>query len=1190
MLFLAGEANISSELTHLKGVSQYQFLDTTPEAVFDDLALLAAQVSNTPIALISLIDAGRLWFKARVGLPLSETSQEFLLCIQALYQSDDIVMARDTWLDERFAASPLVISDPHLRFYAGIPLITDEGDILGTLCVIDYAPRELTTEQRAALRTVGRAVKTEIQLRHKRVEKTPERREQSFYALAENLPDIVARLDRRLRHLYINSRVEGATGYPPEAFIGKTNKELGMPEDLVRYWDQKICQVFETGEATTIEFTFPNNINHFECRIIPEHSLDGSVETVLAITQDVTKRKQAEVALRKQNRELALLNRAIQAFISTLELDRVLMHILEEACDLLEVNGSSIWLVDPKTQGLIGWQATLPEHNIISGWQLAPGQGIAGWVVEHRQSVIVADTRLEPRHFKGVDQQTGTEIRSILTAPLFSNREVMGVLQMVDARIDRFKEADLELVELLASTATIGIENASLFQALVEGEKRYRSLFENAAIPLWEEDLSAAKAYLEALRQTGVHDFAHYFQQHPEIVHYCTTLIQIVDVNRAGMEMHRLNQEDRLLGNLEQFITPITLPAFAAELVAVAEGQLQFARDAMPHELSGKKAYVDVSWSVVPGYEGTYKRVIVCLRDVTEQVQAGEALRRYAERLSVLHEIDQAILASQSAEAIAQTALGHIRRLVPCQRATVMVFDFEASEAIRLAVNIDGETRIGAGTRISLQDPWITDLWDHKVQIVEDISALLQPSPILQAVYREGINAFICVPLIVQDILIGSLNLGFNRSGPIAPESISIGIEVAASLAVAIQQARLWEAEQQAYQVAKTLHAASAALTQSLHLETVLETLLDYLVALVPYDTASVMLLETEARLARQAMRRYEDWTDPILIRQRDLNLESYPLLKTVLTTQASLIVPDTYEFPDWHVLAGSEYIRNWMGIPLLFGDTIIGLYSLNKAEPNFFTQKHLHLAETLAIQAAVAIQNARLFEQVEAGRQQLQTLSHRLVEVQEAERRHLARELHDEIGEILTGLKFTLEMCARLPAEIAGNKLSEAQQLVGQLMLGIEELSLKLRPAMLDDLGLLPTLLWHFERYTALTQVEVVFEHHGLGRRFQSEVETAAYRIVQEALTNVARHAQVSQAKVSVWVDQDRLNIQVIDQGSGFDAEITMAAGISSGLTGMQERAVLGGGRLLIESAPGKGAQLTAWLPLEYAGGAIPQ
>jgi PAS domain S-box-containing protein len=213
---------------------------------------------------------------------------------------------------------------------------------------------------------------------------------------------------------------------------------------------------------------------------------------------------------------------------------------------------------------------------------------------------------------------------------------------------------------------------------------------------------------------------------------------------------------------------------------------------------------------------------------------------------------------------------------------------------------------------------------------------------------------------------------------------------------------------------------------------------------------------------------------------------------------------------------------------------------------------------------------------------ERLKFLSRRLMEVQETERRNIARELHDEIGQVLTGLKLTLELGARLGTEQVGESLNQARSLVNELMARARKLSLDLRPAMLDDLGLLPALLWHFEHYTAQTQVRVNFKHSGLeGNRFSPEVETAAYRIVQEALTNVARHADVSEATVRLWTHQEVLAIEVEDAGRGFNPESVRAASSTSGLAGMRERAILLDGQLTTESRVGKGTLLRAELSI---------
>lgn len=209
-----------------------------------------------------------------------------------------------------------------------------------------------------------------------------------------------------------------------------------------------------------------------------------------------------------------------------------------------------------------------------------------------------------------------------------------------------------------------------------------------------------------------------------------------------------------------------------------------------------------------------------------------------------------------------------------------------------------------------------------------------------------------------------------------------------------------------------------------------------------------------------------------------------------------------------------------------------------------------------------------------------LQTLSHKLIQIQENERRAIAQELHDEIGQALTGLKLSLEMLDRRSPESAQESIKGTLSLANDLISRVRHLSLNLRPVALDDLGLLPALLWHFERYSAQTGVQVDFRHQDLdGRRFAQGIETAAYRIIQEALTNVARHASTNMVEVRTWVDQSVLHLHIEDRGIGFDANVPGRMQ-SSGLVGMHERASILGGVLTIDSQPGRGTRLAAELP----------
>lgn len=205
-----------------------------------------------------------------------------------------------------------------------------------------------------------------------------------------------------------------------------------------------------------------------------------------------------------------------------------------------------------------------------------------------------------------------------------------------------------------------------------------------------------------------------------------------------------------------------------------------------------------------------------------------------------------------------------------------------------------------------------------------------------------------------------------------------------------------------------------------------------------------------------------------------------------------------------------------------------------------------------------------------------MEFLSRRLIEVQETERRNIALELHDQIGQILTGLKLKLEMLARSASADSQTGFDEAQKLVNELISRTRALSLDLRPATLDHLGLLSALLRHVRNYSSRTSIRVDFEHDGLeGRRFKPELETAAFRIVQEALTNIARHSGANEASVRIRADRTNLKIEIEDRGKGFDVKKAFAAGQTSGLTGMRERASMSGGRFVVESEGG--TRLTA-------------
>lgn len=194
-------SEMQRERQRLRILWEYQVLDTVPEEIFDQLTELAARICEAPIALISLVDEDRQWFKSRVGISLRQTSRDVSFCAHAIRQSG-LFMVSDATKDPRFSQNPLVVSDPKIRFYAGAPLVTPDGHALGTLCVIDTVPRKLRPDQQQALLILARHVVSQLELRRRTRELTQARADrQKELETVRRLRTELARTRRELARL-----------------------------------------------------------------------------------------------------------------------------------------------------------------------------------------------------------------------------------------------------------------------------------------------------------------------------------------------------------------------------------------------------------------------------------------------------------------------------------------------------------------------------------------------------------------------------------------------------------------------------------------------------------------------------------------------------------------------------------------------------------------------------------------------------------------------------------------------------------------------------------------------------------------------------------------------------------------------------------------------------------------------------
>jgi len=889
-------------------------------------------------------------------------------------------------------------------------------------------------------------------------------------------------------------------------------------------------------------------------------------------------------------RQVASLARAVA---SALDVDTVLHQVVQAVLSLRPRAFCVVRLVDRERGGYR--LATMGGSEHVEG--VAPlipfGQGLTHVVAESGKPLLLADVIGDPRLY-GSHWRQEHGLKVYYGVPITAGGESTGVLSMAMPESALPSAEESEIIDLLASHAAVAIGNARLF---AESETRRRAA--EALAEVWR--FLAETFDVVALGQRIADVVLRALRVRAAVL--CRLVPGSGDLEVIGRS-----------GEAERFLDPgVVIPA-GCGMVGLAVSQC---RPVMTSD-----ARTDPRVRLAPGMgrghalcPALLSLPLVVKGQVVGAFGVGDLLGRvYVEEDLRLAQMfaDQAAVALENARLFEEAerrrresqALGDVsqtlaqsvhpggvaQRIVDCVRDLMGVlaaslYGVDPATGALEEIACSGRSRFGQNR--PLRTPRGTgvvglSVVERRAVVSNDVLTdprLFYPPEVRGFLEQSPIRSALAVPLIVKDRVIGAL-APIDAGGRVfTAEDVLLAQAFADQAAVALENSRLYEDAERRRVEVETLAGLVRTISATLDLDAVLRHVAAAGRELCGSDMAHILLRDpdSDTMFSRSGVgQALPGPARPRIERGKGAGGTAWSTGRPFRTEDRA---GDPRVRHDYSDLVAREGVMTTLVVPVWIGGQVEGLLYVENRTNRAFTDRDEAILIRLADHAAIAIQNAALFTR-------LQGVSGRLMEVQEAERRHLARELHDEIGQLLTGLRLTLDV-PEPPSPAVRERLGQAQILVEELLERVRALSLDLRPTILDDLGLLPALLGHVERYTSQTKIHVHLEHSGLDRRFAPETETCAYRIAQEALTNVARYGGVDEVTVRLWATEDVLGVQVEDHGVGFDPEVVLGTGSTGGLAGLRERAALLNGHLTVETGPGRGVRLTAEVPLH---GSLPR
>lgn len=886
------------------------------------------------------------------------------------------------------------------------------------------------------------------------------------------------------------------------------------------------------------------------------------------------------------------------------DLTELLLAIVRHAADLVHAHMGGLYLMRPDRKSLeLVITYNLPGE--LAGTVLPLGEGLSGQIALTGEVMAVDDyTAWEGR----AAAYEGLPFRRVLGVPLKVKGAVIGVINVTDdTMVGPFDPDEVRLVQLFADQAAIAIQNSWLLAA---GQRRSTSL---------------AGLYELAVAITGVQDrptlLQRLYEQVVPLFHFDGFGVALCQDSAGNeYELALAIEAGKAVPTLQGRRVPFSQGGLTGWVLRM--GQPLLVSDLETEPLPATPQHVGRparTWLGVPLMaQGRLMGAVIMqsfqpnafdqedlrlLEAMARQVSValensrlfGEAQRRDV-ILAALAESSELLLAPADLNEVLPEALARLG-LAACVSRCYVFENHRAPDGTLLTSQRYEWVMPGISPQIEnaqLQNlPYLASGFGRWAELlaagrpVHGLVAHFPPAerPLLES---QDIRSIAVVPIFSDGAWWGFL--GFDDCAgerDWSAAELEALKSAAAVLGAAFARQRAEAAERQQRLLAETLRDTALALTSTLSFEELLDCVLANAQRLVPSDAASIFLVEGDvARVAR--MRGYAERGLEQTALSLSFRIADNYNLATMVATRQPCVIRDVQAVNGWLDLSPLHWMGSYLGAPIEVDGEVVGFLNLDFAKRDAVPADGPRLLQAFAAQAGAALANARLYQALEAQVARARQLALDLMRAQEAERQAVARELHDEMGQALTALLLNLGGLEHNLAGIADarslERLAEARWLVEQTLSRIRALSLDLRPPALDDLGLVPAVRWYLDQLGQRSNLTVNFHVSGAEQRVPSNAALALYRILQEATTNVGRHARAGRLDVTLDCTPDALRLQIEDDGQGFDLAALEATGSlrrSSGLLGMRERAAALGGECVISSELGRGTCVQVRIPL---------